>query len=584
MAFNTSTYKNGTTNATPSPFPSEPTILDTLIPGFTFFSRLLQSYLNIDLSSYVPAFVTGACVVAAIRYSTSNLFEHFLRYFVSTAEIRLNDEVYNYLMFWMSQQPFLNRTIKFVAGTKTNSDQVYTYYSDYNDDEDKEFANDDDDDEDNFDRYWAKAIRRDRYKKFRFTPAEGTHYFRYRGRMIAFTRERDENSGARYELNPERLYLSCLGRDATILKELLNEAQRSYVEKDGTKTIIYRGRSSGSDIDWARCMAKSPRPISTVVLDQRQKQDFLDDIKEYLHPRTRRWYSDRGIPYRRGYLFYGPPGTGKTSLCVAVSGLLGLKIYLLNLSGKNIDESALLSLFDELPRRCIVLLEDIDSAGMTHNRDEDTTAGDREESTSNGKEDGNNKPLHRISLSALLNVIDGVAASEGRILVMTTNHVEKLDPALLRPGRVDMSICFGYSDMETIKDLFCSIYAPRSFSVRGSHSNIYPMQSGRSAEPELGTSLIVNVAEIKKGAGLRTNQPDKEKISQLSEEQRENDKQRERILALAAEFASLVPSGELTPAEVQGYLLKNKDRPEDAISGAEEWVQGVREQRTPRRA
>lgn len=118
-----------------------------------------------------------------------------------------------------------------MAGTKTKSGQVYTYYSDDDDDEDKEFGNDDDDEEeDNFDRYWAKAIRGDRYRKFRFTPAEGTHYFRYRRRMIAFTREQDENSGARYELNPERLYLSCLGRGATILKELLNEAQRSYVE------------------------------------------------------------------------------------------------------------------------------------------------------------------------------------------------------------------------------------------------------------------------------------------------------------------------------------------------------------------
>lgn len=76
------------------------------------------------------------------------------------------------------------------------------------------------------------------------------------------------------------------------------------------------------------------------------------------------------------------------------------------------------------------------------------------------------------------------------------------------------------------------------------------MQSGRSTEPELGTSRTVNVTEIKKGAGLRTKQPDKEKMSQLSEEQERNDKQRERILALAAEFASLVPSGELTPAEV----------------------------------
>lgn len=166
-------------------------------------------------------------------------------------------------------------------------------------------------------------------------------------------------------------------------------------------------------------MAKSPRPLSTVVLHPQQKQTFVDDIKEYLHPRTRRWYSDRGIPYRRGYLLCGPPGT---SLCVAVAGLLRLEIYLLNMSGRNLDEDSLLSLFGDLPRRCIVLLEDVDTAGVTRRQEDggdDDPESDR--SASDHKKSNGRQPQH-LSLSALLNILDGVVANEGRILIMTTGH------------------------------------------------------------------------------------------------------------------------------------------------------------------
>lgn len=494
----------------------------------------------------------------------SNLGKYLSDYFVSTAEIRLDDEMYNYLMFWISKQEFANRTLRFVAGTKTNSRHVYCYYSD-DEDEDGDHSESDDDGEeeegdDDFDKYWAKAIRRDRYKKLRFTPAEGTHYFRYRGRFIAFSRHREENQRMNYELNPERLYLSCLGRDATAIRQLLAEAQRTFVERDGTKTIIYRGKNSGPDVDWVRCMARSPRPMSTVVLDQRQKDAFVDDVKEYLHPRTKRWYSDRGIPYRRGYLFYGPPGTGKTSLCVATSGLLGLKIYLLSLSGRSIDDDNLLSLFEDLPRRCIVLLEDVDSAGVAQSRSEETTSSsssssdptsesDEKDETNNTDTKDKNKmaaaPIQRVSLSALLNVIDGVAASEGRILVMTTNHIEKLDPALLRPGRVDMTICFGYSDTESIKYLFCSIYGGSQLGKTKSAMNGVQKQQHHRQDPKLK---------------LESN--------------------REDVNKLAAEFSSRVPSGEFTAAEIQGYLLKHKHKPHDAIEGAEEWIRGMREERS----
>lgn len=583
------------TNTTgPSPSPSlDSFVLDSFIPGYSLVSRLLATYFHLDLTFYLPVIVTCAASFAAIRYAftwLTDCYEFLRNYFVCTAEISLEDEIYTYLMFWMSTQPTATRATNFVAGTKLRSGRYSYYDSDDEEDSDDEDKGVDEPDETEagFDAYWARMISRDKFKPLRFTPSHGTYYFRYKGRYVAFSREREDSKQALLSgsasWQPERLYLSCAGRDPSIIKDLLAEAQRAYVARDGNRTVIYRGQKSGSDyLDWVRCMARPPRPLSTVVLDKPQKDAFVSDIKEYLHPRTRRWYSNRGIPYRRGYLLHGPPGTGKTSLCFAASGLLGLTLYLLNLNSKSLDEDGLMSLFADLPRRCIVLLEDVDSAGITNKRAEDDDSKDNKNNSSktpNGKSSPSpaavttpagtltpapdgvaitpelEKPPTGLSLSALLNVIDGVTASEGRILVMTTNHAEKLDPALLRPGRVDMTVTFGYAGREDIKELFSAIYSTLEGDVRNCRGS---SGRGKGSSP---TRDAVEDAEIVKKKDEKKKQDNAETVSRWSEE-----------------FASRVPAGELTAAEIQGYLLNHKHSPRDAIEGVEKWVATTRKKR-----
>ena len=166
--------------------------------------------------------------------------------------------------------------------------------------------------------------------------------------------------------------------------------------------------------------------MGTVVLDDKRKRDVLNDINEYLNPATARWYANRGIPYRRGYLFYGPPGTGKTSLTFALAGVFGLDIHVISLLEPTLTEEDLGLLFMQLPARCIVLLEDIDTAGLVR----DEVSEDKEEvgkdiSAGSGndmnvvnltkalkkvKEMGGGSGSEEkkgISLSGLLNIIDG---------------------------------------------------------------------------------------------------------------------------------------------------------------------------------
>ena len=147
-------------------------------------------------------------------------------------------------------------------------------------------------------------------------------------------------------------------------------------------------------------------------------------------------YSGRRMPYRRGYLLYGPPGTSKSSLTSAIAGQCKLDIYIVDITSLN-DES-LRELFNNAPGNCIVLLEDVGAVRADREKDEEEHRARR----------------HSVSLSGLLNALDGVASQEGRILIMTTNYIEKLDSALIRPGRMN------YADFELIRSLFEFMYKP----------------------------------------------------------------------------------------------------------------------------
>lgn len=134
----------------------------------------------------------------------------------------------------------------------------------------------------------------------------------------------------------------------------------------------------------------------------------------------------------------GSPGTGKTSFILAVAAELKLSVCLMNLTG-NMDDNQLMGAMENAPKNTILLLEDVDSIFI--------------ERTSVNESKG-----RKISFSGLLNAIDGVRTQEGRILFMSTNHIEKLDPALLRPGRADVHVKLDYASKEQIRRMWMRFY------------------------------------------------------------------------------------------------------------------------------
>jgi mitochondrial chaperone BCS1 len=361
--------------------------------------------------------------------------------------------------------------------------------------------------------------------------------------------------------------------------------------------------------------------MQTVVLDSTEKRIVLQDVNDYLHPRTPRWYASRGIPLRRGYLFYGPPGTGKTSFSFALAGVFGIDIYVISLQDISISEEDLASLFTRLPRRCIVLLEDIDTAGLRRD-DEDDEENDEEGSAENTSEEksgeteavlvngdskakskkvvvngdkkkkstkskkeekeedssddssensGNesdrksrkkkqksksrgkrskssNKVLtpESISLSGLLNAIDGVASHEGRVLIMTTNKPESLDEALVRPGRVDMQVAFMNASSAQAGELFHRMYEASWRQSKQSTENGKVTMEAKKAESGDDGELSVSVSELK---------------------------------AIAKEFGEIIPEGMFSPAEIQGFLLKRKNSPRKALADTRGWIEAAIKQK-----
>ena len=330
---------------------------------------------------------------------------------------------------------------------------------------------------------------------------------------------------------------------------------------------------------WLEVAQRPSRPLSTVYLDAADKDALLKDAMEFLHPLSHRFYASRGIPYRRGYLLYGPAGTGKTTMSMTLAGYFGLDLCVLSLVESTMTDERLGTLFTQLPSRCVVLLEDIDAAGLerreeldkqtaalkdkdSKDKDAATDATSKDESSTpapapkpaarRGRKgrtpDGENQP--GVTLSGLLNALDGVASQEGRILIMTTNDPEALDKALIRPGRVDMQVYFGYLSRANAAEMFVRMY-----------------QDDEAIAAPVGG---IGAAKSKQGNGTTTTTTTTNTTAAKGLQSEQSFAARD-LTTLSTTFASILPESTFTPAEVQGFLLSRRHSPQKAIAELPAW-------------
>ncbi len=208
------------------------------------------------------------------------------------------------------------------------------------------------------------------------------------------------------------------------------------------------------------------KALDNLIFPQRVK-DLIKEIE--LWRKSRDWYREKGIPWKRGWMLYGPPGTGKTALARAFAEDMNMPIYVFNLAEMGNHE--LMKTWSEMQMNvpCIALIEDIDNvfhgreniarknSGMFGMMVGPTT---KKDGDSDGDK-GRGMMAQPLTFDCLLNCLDGVERSDGIFTIVTTNDITKIDPALgqprklpngdvefisTRPGRVDKAVELGYME------------------------------------------------------------------------------------------------------------------------------------------
>lgn len=351
----------------------------------------------------------------------------------------------------------------------------------------------------------AAALKKTRHAA-QYCPHWYSRWFWQDGHLFIVNRSTDNFTSSLSDpsydgIGGEEVTISCFGWSAEPVKRFI-EICRAYTDRQTQFFVIIYARDRYG-MAWKPKSRAPIRHLDTVHLDQGVKRNLIADIRNYLDPKTQLRYQSRSMPYRRGYLFYGPPGTGKSSLSVAIAGEFGLDLYEVKIPTIASDAD-LEHMFQEIPPKCVVLLEDIDAVWA-------------ERSTIEKTEQNDGSPAANCTLSGLLNVLDGVGSQEGRIVIMTTNHPDKLYSALVRPGRVDMKVLLGNISQASAQEMFIRMFSP-----------------------ELGVATDVDAEEIQE---------------------------------LATQFARQIPENTFTPAFLQGFFQLHLDCPREAAGSIGLWVQ-----------
>ncbi|KAF9240606.1 P-loop containing nucleoside triphosphate hydrolase protein [Melanogaster broomeanus] len=365
------------------------------------------------------------------------------------------------------------------------------------------------------------------------------------------------------------LTLNILSRDHHVLEEIVQEAKKQYLEAQKESITVCVSDSTNC---WRPLATRPKRPLDSIVLDPGIMELVVEDARDFL--RSKSWYCDRGIPFRRGYLLYGAPGSGKTSLIHSIAGELGLNVYIVSLSRSGLDDTALSELISDLPERCIALMEDIDAAFHHGFKPEQTDAskGGPPAPTSN-----------RVSLSGLLNALDGIGAQEGRILFATTNNHNSLDPALCRPGRMDLHIEFHHASKYQAEELFKRFYAPSPADLAaeaksgkidaGSVDSGFDDSSTSNDLVDLSGSSDPPTPSASELSAEKTESIIPPAYSGVSHRARAPKLSTKQISELAKQFHAFVPERRLSMASIQGFLMTHKVSPYEAVADAAAWVE-----------
>lgn len=283
--------------------------------------------------------------------------------------------------------------------------------------------------------YIARVIGSSRNKteaKYYLAPNYGWYFKFYKGRLITINKISEKGGGNDARIR-DRIDIRIFG-SKKILEMFLEDIRQEFLKSRQEGMSIYSLNAFG---EWEKqsCRVYVNKPI------------LPDGVYESIYNSVTRFYSsinvyrEKGILYKLGFMLHGVPGTGKTSTIASIAFDVGKDVYIMDMSS-GIGNAAFISAVSSVPSTAMLVLEDLDCYAGTQKR---------------VKEDDDDKDSNEtktLSLSTILNTLDGFSTPFGLVFFLTTNHKDKLDPALIRPGRIDKSVEFKSPSAKEVKELF----------------------------------------------------------------------------------------------------------------------------------
>lgn len=305
----------------------------------------------------------------------------------------------------------------------------------------------------------TKALREIRYMTGKYGEDDevsigfgtGTHLLKLNGKRIIVRISTNGN----YRLEDKMsMTLTMLGHDdnfAVWLREqLMDEFRMGIIPQDKIPIFTF------SESWWTQIFRMERRSFDSVFIPNEQKERIISVINNFNV--SEQWHLERGIPYHFGIMLYGPPGSGKTSIIKAIATYFNKGIYSLSINALNKLPIAVA----RLPKNSILVIEDIDSSQAVQEQKEDGPIIPPSVNINISRYGEDSTVTKEATLSTILNTLDGLASPSGRIIVMTTNHIDKIAPALLRPGRIDLMEHIDFIGIEEFS-MFMSRYYDLSY-------------------------------------------------------------------------------------------------------------------------
>jgi mitochondrial chaperone BCS1 len=365
---------------------------------FLELQKTLES--NQVVSGGIMLAIMGGAI-AYLRHLPKQILDYIWERIVVTVQIDSRDDAFEWFRAWLSTQPVRSKMRDLALVTQRNSKAGFT------------------------------IDERDNTPRGVLAPVDGTFKVQFEKRSFWFSasREKQQNNSLLIGFH-ETLTVRTLVTNRDALERLVSAAYQAVHKPEEARVEILAPRWD----DWRVMQRVPPRDPQSLVYAGDLFERVYTDSKRFLE--SEQWYTDMGIPWRRGYLLYGPPGNGKSSLITALAGALKRSVCVLNLSSGILTDEGLVNLLTDAPEGSLILLEDIDAIFVGRKKDSET----------------------KLSFNGLLNALDGVTAQQGRMVFMTTNHLEKLDPALVRPGRCDLHLFVGNASQTQIKKMLERFY------------------------------------------------------------------------------------------------------------------------------